>query len=414
MYKERLFQFRGFILLVVFLAGADTGRGQLNPVSTAHPFRVLVVASRARDHQKMIAAAHPFFENMATANHFDLDFTDDTSQINPANLRRYKVFVMLHLAPFDMSPSQQAALQQFAEEGKGWVGIHAAGLTGTQFLAPTSRYWQWFESFMGGVTYSPHPAFRRATVIIEDSLHPATLHLPATVNWPDEWYEFNKSPRDSVHVLARVDESTYHQNKPMGDHPIIWTNEHYRRMIYIGPGHDPSLLQDSTYATLLRNAIFWAAGGDSLPPITMKDGIVHYRQEYDLPGNASSGVSTATTPAAASSFRKVREAIAHSAPMLAIGTSDPQAGTLSGRGLLKVITGEPVPYYWVRFDWIATVTPGHYSMQTLHYYEKPIGPGVTNAYSKIEYRWWDFRHGHPWSAGDRRLFDGLTLPQGES
>ena len=442
MYKERLFQFPGLILLVLFLAGADAGRGQMNlasgplaalptvptvptdpavpavlahpnPTPTARSFRVLVVASRARDHLKMIAAARPFFENMAAANHFDLDFTDDTSQINTANLRRYQVFVMLHLAPFDMSPSQQAALQQFAEEGKGWVGIHAAGLTGKEFLAPTSKYWQWFEDFMGGVTYSPHPAFQQASVIIEDTLHPATLHLPARVSWPDEWYEFNKSPRDRVHVLARVDESTYHQNKPMGDHPIIWTNEHFRRMIYIGPGHDPALLQDPNYTALLRNAILWAASGDPLPPLTMKDGIVHYQQQYDLAAATAATPATPATampsaiPATTTSFSQVHEAITHSGPLLTIKTSDPQTGALTGAGLFKVITGEPIPYYWMRFDWTVTVTPGHYSFQTLHYYEKPIGPGVSNEYSKIEYRWWDFRLGHPWSAGDRRLFEGI-------
>src|SRR5579871_6126261 len=106
----------------------------------------------------MITAARPFLEKMALDNHFSLDLTDDTSQINKANLSKYQVLVMLHLAPFDMSYAQQAALQQFVEEGKGWVGIHAAGLTGKEFLAPNTRYWQWFEDFMGGITYAPHPA----------------------------------------------------------------------------------------------------------------------------------------------------------------------------------------------------------------------------------------------------------------
>jgi len=99
---------------------------------------------------------------------------------------------------------------------------------------------------------------------------------------PDEWYEFNKSPRDKVRVLASVDESSYHQNKPMGDHPIIWTNQRYRRMIYIGVGHDPVLLADSNYATLLRDAILWA-GLNSPPPIPMKHGIVNYEEHYTLP-----------------------------------------------------------------------------------------------------------------------------------
>jgi len=225
------------------------------------PFRVLVVASRASDHSKMIAAAKPFFEELGRKNGFDIDFTDDSSKINDANLANYQVFVMLQLAPFDMSYSQQAALQKFAEQGNGWVGIHAAGLTGKEFLAKNTIYWQWFEGFMGGVLYSPHPAFQKATVIVEDHKHPATMHLPATFEISDEWYEWDKSPRSNanVHVLAAVDESTYKQNKPMGDHPVIWTNESFRRMIYISIGHSPEDFADKNYTTLLLDAIVWAA-----------------------------------------------------------------------------------------------------------------------------------------------------------
>src|SRR6202012_4484213 len=85
-------------------------------------------------------------------------------------------------------------------------------------------------------------------------------------------------------LLASVDESTYNQNKPMADHPIIWTNERYRRMIYIGPGHSPDLLADHRYATLLRDAIRWAASaGTATLTIPMADGRVTWQQQYTLP-----------------------------------------------------------------------------------------------------------------------------------
>jgi uncharacterized protein len=227
--------------------------------SQANKFSVLVVASRAKDHLKSIDAAKPFFEKLGADNHFSVDFTDDTSKINDGNLARYQVFIMFHLAPFDMSYSQQAALQKFVEEGKGWVGVHAAGLTGQQFLAPDKKYWQWFEDFMGGIIYSPHPAYQDGVVVLEDTTHPITKNLPARFWISDEWYEFNRSPRGNVHVLATADESTYKQNKPMGDHPIIWTNENFHRMIYIGIGHSPTALENVNYILLLRNAIVWAA-----------------------------------------------------------------------------------------------------------------------------------------------------------
>ena len=157
-----------------------------------------------------------------------------------------------------MKLDEQAALQRFIEAGHGWVGIHAAGLTGRQFLIPGMHYWQWFEDFLGGVIYSPHPKYQQGTLVIEDRTHPITKGLPAKMVLSDEWYEFNESPRPRVHVLATADESTYHQNKPMGDHPMVWVNERFHRMVYIAIGHDPSLCDNADYRTLVRNAIVWA------------------------------------------------------------------------------------------------------------------------------------------------------------
>jgi len=221
-------------------------------------FNVLVLTSKAKDHINMMAAAAPMLQKMADDNHFKVDITDDTSKISDENLKNYKVFVMLQLAPFDMSYAQQDALQKFAEDGKGWVGIHAAGLTGRQFK-PNNKYWQWFEGFMGNVTYSPHPKFQKGTVIIEDRNSPITKGLPEKMEVSDEWYEFDHSPRNDVHVLATADESTYTQRKPMGDHPIMWTNPKFRRMVYIGIGHDSSLCRNPDYVKLLHNSIEWAA-----------------------------------------------------------------------------------------------------------------------------------------------------------
>lgn len=227
--------------------------------TTKPAFRALVILSRAADHGKMMASAKPFLEKIASANNFAVDISDDTSLLNDSNLAKYQVFIQLQQAPFDMSADQQSAVQRFVEQGKGWVGIHAAGLTGKDFVSPDVPYWQWFEDFMGGVVYSPHPAFQKGTVIIEDRTHPATRNLPAKFEVSDEWYEFDKSPRPNVHVLALADESTYKQNKPMGDHPIIWTNPGFSRMIYIGIGHDASLCADKNYGVLVRDAILWSA-----------------------------------------------------------------------------------------------------------------------------------------------------------
>jgi type 1 glutamine amidotransferase len=251
MHKKFKLLFLAFLVATVSL----TALSKIRPPA----FMAIVILSRASDHAKMMTSAGPFLQEIAHDNNFKVDITDDTSLLNDVNLAKYQVLIQLQQAPFDMSAEQQAAVQKFIVQGKGWVGIHAAGLTGRDFVSPDVTYWQWFQDFMGGVVYSPHPAFQKGTVIVEDRKHPITRNLPEKFEVADEWYEFDKSPRPRVHVLARADESTYKQNKPMGDHPIIWTNPEYKRMIYIGIGHDAALCRDQHYKVLVRDAILWAA-----------------------------------------------------------------------------------------------------------------------------------------------------------
>ncbi|MBL0743692.1 ThuA domain-containing protein [Chryseolinea lacunae] len=247
--------FAVFVLLV-------TTTGLLSVATAFKPkpaFRVLAMLSGHEDHIKMMTAAKPFLKKIADKNNFAIDITADTSVLNDANLNQYQVIVQLQLAPFDMTRAQQDATEKFIRQGKGWVGIHAAGLTGKSFLKPGTHYWQWFEELMGDVVYSPHPAFQKGTVVVEDRSHPVTKNLPEKFDVSDEWYEFDKSPRTNVHVLATADEATYTQTKPMGDHPIIWTNPHYHRAVYIGIGHDASLCSNVNFEKLVSNAIVWAS-----------------------------------------------------------------------------------------------------------------------------------------------------------
>jgi hypothetical protein len=109
----------------------------------------------------------------------------------------------------------------------------------------------------------PNPAFQQGIVVVEDRTHPVTKNLPPSFAVRDEWYEFDRSPRPKVHVIANVDESSYvpQSDIKMGDHPVTWTNESCKaRNIYMFMGHHPDLFQNQVYTTLVRNAILWAAG----------------------------------------------------------------------------------------------------------------------------------------------------------
>lgn len=242
---------------------AMTMTGFTGNTHAAEPaFRVLLVTSSGpevdHDHDPMIVKAKPLFEKLAVENNFALDFSRDSGVLTEKNLANYQALVQMHLVPFNLTQDQQQAIQRFIERGGGWVGIHTTGITGKLYMDPNAPYWDWFQKAMGDVVYSPHPAIQTATIKIEDRTHPVTKNLPVTFRLKDEWYEFDKSPRPNVHVLAVVDESTYTQNKPMGDHPIIWINENYDRMIYIGIGHDVTQVDDPNFQILMRDAILWA------------------------------------------------------------------------------------------------------------------------------------------------------------
>jgi len=45
----------------------------------------------------------------------------------------------------------------------------------------------------------------------------------------------------------------------MGDHPVIWTNPHYKaRNVYFQFGHKAGLLRSATLTRLLLDAIRWS------------------------------------------------------------------------------------------------------------------------------------------------------------
>jgi|GEM_PF-7088489 len=234
------------------------------PNAVRAPFKVLMMAAVAPDHLPMSAAARVALAQMGPANGFTVDFSTDTSLINDTDLARYQVLLQMHLAPFEISLKQRAAFDNFIKQGKGWVGIHGAGLIiPTSYVKRNYPDWELYSKMFGGIAYAIHPALQNGTVLVEDRTHPATRNLPASFTIKDEWYEWDKSPRPGpgIRVLAKADEKSYTQVNPMGDHPLIWTDTAYQRVLYIGIGHDSSDWSNANFTTLVRDALKWAATG---------------------------------------------------------------------------------------------------------------------------------------------------------
>jgi len=89
-------------------------------------------------------------------------------------------------------------------------------------------------------------------------------------------------------------------------------------------------------------------------------------------------------------------------------SADKTTGKITGIGIFKIITANNGNYYLMRFKIDIQVNNGGYIFIATAFYEKPIETGISNEYSKIEYRWWDYRQGKPWSAEDTVLFNGIA------
>lgn len=247
-----------FCFALLFLFTASFAQRAEKP---SNKIKVFVIGSMDKYHTPMVKKSMPVFQKMAADNNFEIHFTRDTSELTPQILSKYQVFIQLSIAYFDFSRAQQFAIQRFINSGRGWIGIHGAGLTGKQFAAKDGRDWKWYWRLLGDAYYTPHPPLQDGAVKVENSEHPVTKNLPASFSLRDEWYEFVNAP-SNVNVLAVADESTYKPKKPMGYHPVIWTNPAYNRVLYISVGHDSTSCDNESYKILLRDAIKWAASDE--------------------------------------------------------------------------------------------------------------------------------------------------------
>jgi type 1 glutamine amidotransferase len=249
--------------MLVALALAWLAPGSANAQTNTSHFRALVLAERGDQHEPMVAAALVWLKAVAQQDNFSFDTFVNPDKFTKPFLAQYQVFIQLNYPPYRWSDEAKAAVEDYIEQGRGgWVGLHHATLLGEFDGYPM---WQWFSDFMGGIRFKNYIARRvSGTVIVEDASHPCFKGVPPSfVVDEEEWYTYDRDPRPNVHVLARVDESSYTppSDIKMGDHPVIWTNEKMKaRNIYFQIGHHPSLFDNDNFKRMLRNSILWAAG----------------------------------------------------------------------------------------------------------------------------------------------------------
>jgi type 1 glutamine amidotransferase len=257
--RPRCFHYLGLLAIVVCSLSFASSAWSQEPHAK---FRVLAIAEAGGIHKPFVDAAKVWLGKEAVADGFTIDYIENTDKIDKAFLAKYQLFLQLNYPPYAWKPAAVAAFEDYMEQGRGgWIGFHHATLLGEFDGYPI---WPWFSNFMGGIRFKEYiPTFASGKVIVEDPSHPVMKGLGSSFEIKDEeWYTYDRSPRPNVHVLASVDESTYTPDSKvkMGDHPVVWTNEHMKaRNVYIFMGHRPEHFQNPAFTMLFHNAIMWAA-----------------------------------------------------------------------------------------------------------------------------------------------------------
>ncbi len=239
----------GFFIISVLLSCCFTSCSK----KEGDYLRVLVFSKTAGFRHSSIPAGQQLFFELAKQHDFQVDTTEDASVFNQKDLEQYNVIVFLSTTGDILNAEQENALRQFMQAGGGWLGIHAA--------ADTEYEWSWYNELVGAY-FDGHPSdpnVRQATIVLEDSTHLSTAHLPQRWERSDEWYNYRNM--QAFQTLMRLDESTYEGGTNGDNHPIAWYREFEGgRMFYTGGGHTDESFAEPDFIQHLWGGLQYVAG----------------------------------------------------------------------------------------------------------------------------------------------------------
>lgn len=224
--------------------------------------KILVIHKANGFRHDNIPAALKMLAEMAQNEEWELSSTNQSSLISDQFIEQFDLLVFLSTSGTIFNDEQRQAIELFVESGKGLLTIHS----GTD----TEPHWDWYNQHVGA-RFVGHPPVQQGRLIVEDRMHPATSFFEDP-EWiaVDEWYSFDRNPRNDVHVLMSIDEASYevddncwfpHVVQRMGDHPLAWYSYAGKgRIFQTALGHTPQTYEHPLFYKHIRGGIRWAFG----------------------------------------------------------------------------------------------------------------------------------------------------------
>ena len=180
-------------------------------------------------------------------------------EYNAKNLSDFDAVLFFTGGSLEMDAQQKADLLSFVhDDGKGFVGVHSAAITFTD--------WPEYGEMLGGY-FDEHPwGTFNAPILVEDPDFPGMQQWPRSFVLRDEIYQIRNYSRDKVRVLMRLDASRLDLSNPKvhrtdRDFAVAWAKMYGRgRVFYSTLGHPKENWDNPNLQKMYTEAIKWATG----------------------------------------------------------------------------------------------------------------------------------------------------------
>jgi type 1 glutamine amidotransferase len=180
-------------------------------------------------------------------------------EYNAKNLNDFDAVLFYTGGELPMDASQKADLLSFVhDDGKGFIGVHSATITFTE--------WPEYGEMIGGY-FDEHPwGTFNAPILVEDPNFPGMQQWPSAFVLNDEIYQLRKYSRDKVRVLMRLDPSKLDLSNPRvhrtdRDFAVTWARMYGKgRVYYSNLGHVKENWDNPKIQRMYVEGIKWALG----------------------------------------------------------------------------------------------------------------------------------------------------------
>ena len=230
------------LLLVMLFCGAffSCNRNK-NAMSDTGPRRIeILFLGHASDHHNS-ARYLPMLASALSKQGINFTYTEDPQDLNKETLAYYDG-LMIYANHEHITPSQEEALLDFVDSGKGFIPLHCAS-----FCFQNSEK---YIRLVGGQFQKHDTATFAATIVLKE--HPAMVSVDTFSTW-DETYVHTKLSEDRTVLMERV-EGDRHE-------PWTWVKTHGQgRVFYTGYGHDERTWGNPGFHRLIKQGVLWAVG----------------------------------------------------------------------------------------------------------------------------------------------------------